>query len=85
MPSLFPDSNTPSLNHHGLQSAGNLDNDCSDSICSFTSQHIEENLSLVNGELLNNIKNKYEIKYNRLHPKFRRQSQRRGIGYSLIV
>ncbi len=28
--------------------------------------HIEENLSLVNGELLNNIKNKYEIKYNRL-------------------
>jgi CPA1 family monovalent cation:H+ antiporter len=31
-----------------------------------TIQHIEENLSLVNGELLNNIKNKYEIKYNRL-------------------
>lgn len=28
--------------------------------------HIEENLSLVSGELLNNIKNKYEIKYNRL-------------------
>jgi CPA1 family monovalent cation:H+ antiporter len=31
-----------------------------------TIQHIEENLSLINGELLNNIKNKYEIKYNRL-------------------
>jgi CPA1 family monovalent cation:H+ antiporter len=31
-----------------------------------TIQHIEENLSLVNGELLNNIKNKYEIKYKRL-------------------
>ena len=31
-----------------------------------TIQHIEENLSLVNGELLNNIKSKYEIKYNRL-------------------
>ncbi|HEY2350304.1 MAG TPA: Na+/H+ antiporter [Puia sp.] len=31
-----------------------------------TIQHIEENLSLVNGELLNNIKNKYEVKYNRL-------------------
>jgi monovalent cation/hydrogen antiporter len=31
-----------------------------------TIQHIEENLSLVNSELLKNIKNKYEIKYNRL-------------------
>jgi CPA1 family monovalent cation:H+ antiporter len=31
-----------------------------------TIQHIEENLSLVNAELLNNIKNKYEVKYNRL-------------------
>ena len=31
-----------------------------------TIQHIEENLSLISGELLNNIKNKYEIKYNRL-------------------
>jgi monovalent cation/hydrogen antiporter len=31
-----------------------------------TIQHIEENLSLVNGELLNNIKSKYEIKFNRL-------------------
>jgi Na+/H+ antiporter len=31
-----------------------------------TIQHIEENLSLVNGELLNNIKSKYEVKYNRL-------------------
>lgn len=28
--------------------------------------HIEENLGDINGELLNNIKNKYEIKYNRL-------------------
>lgn len=28
--------------------------------------HIEENLSLVSDELLNNIKNKYEVKYNRL-------------------
>jgi CPA1 family monovalent cation:H+ antiporter len=34
-----------------------------------TIQHIEENLSLISGELLNNIKNKYEIKYNR----FRKQ------------
>jgi monovalent cation/hydrogen antiporter len=31
-----------------------------------TIQHIEENLSLINGELLNNIKSKYEVKYNRL-------------------
>jgi NhaP-type Na+/H+ or K+/H+ antiporter len=31
-----------------------------------TIQHIEENLSLVNAELLNNIKTKYEIKFNRL-------------------
>jgi NhaP-type Na+/H+ or K+/H+ antiporter len=31
-----------------------------------TIAHIEENLSLINGELLNNIKTKYEIKYNRL-------------------
>jgi Na+/H+ antiporter len=31
-----------------------------------TIQHIEENFSLVNAELLNNIKNKYEVKYNRL-------------------
>jgi len=29
-------------------------------------QHIEENLSMISGELLNNIKNKYEIKFNRL-------------------
>ena len=29
-------------------------------------EHIEENLSLIKGEWLNNIKNKYEIKYNRL-------------------
>lgn len=28
--------------------------------------HIEENLSLIPGELLNNIKSKYEVKYNRL-------------------
>jgi CPA1 family monovalent cation:H+ antiporter len=28
--------------------------------------HIEENLSLINAELLNNIKTKYEIKFNRL-------------------
>jgi CPA1 family monovalent cation:H+ antiporter len=28
--------------------------------------HIEENLSLVNGDLLHNIKTKYEVKYNRL-------------------
>jgi len=28
--------------------------------------HIEENLSLVNDELLHNIKSKYEVKYNRL-------------------
>ncbi|MDP9043115.1 MAG: Na+/H+ antiporter [Bacteroidota bacterium] len=31
-----------------------------------TIQHIEENLSLLNTELLNNIKTKYEIKYKRL-------------------
>ncbi|HEY8734060.1 MAG TPA: Na+/H+ antiporter [Puia sp.] len=31
-----------------------------------TIQHIEKNLSLLNTELLNNIKTKYEIKYNRL-------------------
>ncbi|MEX6689723.1 Na+/H+ antiporter [Danxiaibacter flavus] len=31
-----------------------------------TITHIEENLSLLNDELLNNIKSKYEIKYNRL-------------------
>jgi CPA1 family monovalent cation:H+ antiporter len=31
-----------------------------------TIQHIEENLSLVSAELLNNIKNKYEVKFNRL-------------------
>ena len=31
-----------------------------------TIQHIEENLSLVNAELLNNIKSKYEIKFQRL-------------------
>ena len=31
-----------------------------------TIQYIEANLSLVSGELLNNIKNKYEIKFNRL-------------------
>jgi len=31
-----------------------------------TITHIEENLSLLQGELLHNIKNKYEVKYNRL-------------------
>src|ERR1700676_4730824 len=31
-----------------------------------TIRHIEENLSLLNAELLKNIKSKYEIKYNRL-------------------
>jgi len=31
-----------------------------------TISHIEENLSLLNDELLNNIKSKYEIKFNRL-------------------
>ncbi|HEY9361901.1 MAG TPA: hypothetical protein VIQ00_01470, partial [Chitinophagaceae bacterium] len=31
-----------------------------------TITHIEENLSLVNDELLRNIKSKYEVKYNRL-------------------
>jgi len=35
-------------------------------VVSSTISHIEENLSLINGEMLNNIKNKYEIKYNRL-------------------
>jgi len=31
-----------------------------------TIQHIEENLSQVNDDLLNNIKSKYEVKFNRL-------------------
>jgi monovalent cation/hydrogen antiporter len=31
-----------------------------------TITHIEENLSLINGEMLSNIKTKYEIKFNRL-------------------
>ena len=35
-------------------------------VVSNTIQHIEENLSLLGDELLNNIKNKYEVKYNRL-------------------
>jgi len=36
------------------------------SVVSKAIEHIETNLSLVRDELLNNIKNKYEIKYNRL-------------------
>jgi CPA1 family monovalent cation:H+ antiporter len=35
-------------------------------VVSETITHIEENLSLVNDELLHNIKSKYEVKYNRL-------------------
>jgi CPA1 family monovalent cation:H+ antiporter len=35
-------------------------------IVSSVINHIEENLSLVPDELLNNIKSKYEVKYNRL-------------------
>src|SRR5450432_2964018 len=35
-------------------------------VVSNTIEHIEENLSLLNSELLNNIKTKYEIKFNRL-------------------
>ncbi len=35
-------------------------------VVSNTITHIEENLSLLNDELLNNIKTKYEIKFNRL-------------------
>ncbi len=35
-------------------------------VVSETITHIEENLSLVQGELLHNIKSKYEVKYNRL-------------------
>jgi CPA1 family monovalent cation:H+ antiporter len=35
-------------------------------VVSNTISHIEEKLSLLNPELLNNIKSKYEIKYNRL-------------------
>jgi CPA1 family monovalent cation:H+ antiporter len=35
-------------------------------IVSSAINHIEENLSLVQDELLNNIKSKYEVKYNRL-------------------
>lgn len=35
-------------------------------IVNHTIAYIEENLSLLHGELLNNIKSKYEIKYNRL-------------------
>jgi CPA1 family monovalent cation:H+ antiporter len=36
------------------------------SLASQTITHIEENLSLLQDELLNNIKSKYEVKYNRL-------------------
>jgi monovalent cation/hydrogen antiporter len=35
-------------------------------VVSSTITHIEENLSLINDDLLKNIKNKYEIKFNRL-------------------
>jgi len=35
-------------------------------VVSGTITHIEENLSLLQGELLHNIKSKYEVKYNRL-------------------
>jgi Na+/H+ antiporter len=35
-------------------------------VVSNTIAHIEENLSLINGDMLNNIKTKYEIKFNRL-------------------
>jgi Na+/H+ antiporter len=35
-------------------------------VVSHTIQHIEENLSLINAELLKNIKFKYEVKFNRL-------------------
>ena len=35
-------------------------------VVNHTISHIEENLSLVKDELLNNIKSKYEVKYNRL-------------------
>ncbi|MES2649592.1 MAG: Na+/H+ antiporter [Bacteroidota bacterium] len=35
-------------------------------VVNYTIAHIEENLSLVKDELLNNIKTKYEVKYNRL-------------------
>jgi CPA1 family monovalent cation:H+ antiporter len=35
-------------------------------VVSYTIAHIEENLSLLKDELLNNIKTKYEVKYNRL-------------------
>ncbi len=35
-------------------------------VVSETITHIEENLSLVQDELLHNIKSKYEVKYNRL-------------------
>ncbi|QES89290.1 Na+/H+ antiporter [Rhizosphaericola mali] len=36
------------------------------SVVSHTISYIEENLSLMNDDLLNNIKSKYEVKYNRL-------------------
>jgi CPA1 family monovalent cation:H+ antiporter len=35
-------------------------------VVSTTITHIEENLSMVNDELLHNLKSKYEVKYNRL-------------------
>ena len=35
-------------------------------VVSDTIVHIEENLSLIQDELLHNIKSKYEVKYNRL-------------------
>ncbi|MGG9971859.1 Na+/H+ antiporter [Ferruginibacter sp. SUN002] len=35
-------------------------------VVAHTITHIEENLSLMHGELLHNIKSKYEVKYNRL-------------------
>lgn len=35
-------------------------------VVNYAITHIEENLSLIQGELLHNIKSKYEVKYNRL-------------------
>jgi CPA1 family monovalent cation:H+ antiporter len=40
--------------------------DVRNTVVSYTIAHIEENLSLLKDELLNNIKTKYEIKFNRL-------------------
>jgi len=40
--------------------------DIRNQVVSDTITHIEENLSLIQGELLHNIKTKYEVKYNRL-------------------